>query len=149
MKCFHKHNMILIKSSLNEAYTDYYIKPHLGDTIIKFITEASSLWSKGWHQLAVNKSHWRAVQVYSRRLYSFLWAFSALFAILQSTRQEPFLYSWWVFLQITSSALTWLKNVQAKEDNANTALLSLTIPASTGTAKMKKPLTYWSLAATF
>lgn len=35
-----------------------------------------------------------------------------------------------------------LKNVQAKEDNANTAALSLIILASTGAGKMKKLLTY-------
>lgn len=52
------------------------------------------------------------------------------------------------FFQITSS-LTWLKNVQTREDDANPARLSLTIPASTSAEKMKKPLTYRNLAATF
>lgn len=62
--------------------------------------------------------------------------------------QEPFLFSLRVFLQVTSS-LTCLKNVQAKEDNANTATLSLTIVASIGTEKMKKPTTYRNLTTPF
>lgn len=85
--------MIIVESSLNEAYTDYYMKPHFGDAVIKSITEASNFQAKGWHQPAVNKSHRGAVQINNRRLYSFLRAFSALFAILQNTGQEPFLYS--------------------------------------------------------
>lgn len=77
-------------------------------------------------------------QVEDRRPYSSLLAFSAHSQSFRAWAGGPS----YILRKLSSSSLTWLKNVQAKEDNANPAGLSLTILASTGTEKMKKPLTY-------
>ena len=132
--------------SLNQAHTKR--SPTFGDC---YEIYNRGLWFQGKvvALLAVYKIAWRwGAGAHNKRLYSSLQARSALFPILQSTSWEPFLYSPRVSLQINSS-LTRLKNVQAKEDNANRAALSPTILASTGIGKMKKLLTYWNLAAAF